>query len=139
MAVKGDHLLPVTFVGATSAKGMGSQVLWAKYYLAAMVDGNLRTHIACCGHGKKEKDSSWYMFLEKILSIIHTVFGNEFDIFSDERRSIRDAIEQILPGLERWSASEVQWTDCCLNKKVCVYKCQRYMEIDTNCVSHTRP
>ena len=35
---------------------------------------------------------------------LKSIYGLDFDIFSDEHRSIRNAIEDIIPEFERWSA-----------------------------------
>ena len=41
---------------------------------------------------------------DELLSLTPNIYGINFDIFSDEHQSIRNAISKILPDFERWSA-----------------------------------
>ena len=92
------------FVDATSTKGMGQRDSWGKIYLGNSIDGNYKSHIGLIGHGKNESDDSWFIMLKVILAILSNIYGINFDIFSDEHQSIRNAISKILPDFERWSA-----------------------------------
>ena len=51
-------------------------------------------------NGGTESNPEWWFFLHRILKVCFEMFGDNFNIFSDEAASIANAVNKILPGFK---------------------------------------
>eukprot|EP00949_MAST-11_sp_MAST-11-sp1_P002648 g2648.t1 len=62
-ANKVPGLKPVISLDAATPKPLGEMRVEGKLYIATMVDGASKTHVAAIGHDGNESEESWYHFL----------------------------------------------------------------------------
>ena len=62
-ANKVPGLKPVVSLDAATPKPLGEMGVEGKLYIATMVDGASKTHVAAIGHDGNESEESWYHFL----------------------------------------------------------------------------